>query len=340
MNKNILCSISTKGRYDSTLPMAMMSVALQTLCPDKLILLDDNDKPVDLRNNPIYQHIFLILNEKGIEWEVLYGQKKGQHYNHHIANNYGYKYVWRVDDDCVPESNVLEKLMAVMTSEVGAVGGSILTTPFIKGIKATGKIEEVKTEPNLQWDYISSTIDVDHLHCSYVYRSKVANFDLRLSPKAHREETMHTYSIKKAGFKVLLTPAITWHLKSPTGGIRSNNNFADYEHDEKIFDIFLQENGISQLTQPVILDCGIGDHYAFKNILPELRKQSQKIVIAACYPDVFFDEEDLKLISIQDAKNIYGNINEYNIYKKMIDWKWKSNVTAAFKKLYIHENSN
>lgn len=335
MDKKILCSISTKGRYDSTLSLAIMAIANQTLKPSKFVLFDDNDKPKDLRENPTFNYIFRILDEKGIVWEVLFGQRKGQHYNHHVANNLGFKFVWRVDDDCVPEYDVLEKLMAKMDDDVGAVGGSILTPPFIKGIDATGKIENVKIEPNLQWDYISDTKEVDHLHCSYLYRAGVHDFELKLSSKAHREETMHTYGIKKMGFKVLITPAVTWHLKAPAGGIRSNNSFQDYEHDEKIFDNYLKLCNVNQEGKIIVLDCGLGDHYAFKNILPELRKNHKKIIIAACYPDVFFDENDLKLISIQDAKNMYGNIDEFNIYKKMIDWNWKNNVFEAFKKMYL-----
>ena len=39
-NKNILCSISTRGRYDTTLPLAIASAMNQTLLPDKLIIFE------------------------------------------------------------------------------------------------------------------------------------------------------------------------------------------------------------------------------------------------------------------------------------------------------------
>lgn len=218
---NILCSISTRGRYDTTLALAINAVAMQELLPDALVIFDDNDKPEDIRNIQHYEYLLRMLDEKKIKWSVLFGEKKGQHFNHQKANTMGYRFVWRVDDDCVPEPDVLKKLFSHMKDDVGAVGGSILTPPFIKGIKATGKIEDVKSEPSLQWDYITETKEVDHLHCSFIYRSGIVDYDLRLSPKAHREESIFTYSLKQKGYKILITNCVTWHLRSTKGGIRS-----------------------------------------------------------------------------------------------------------------------
>ena len=57
MNK-ILCSIATKGRYFTTLPIVIESIINQTKKPDKLVIFDDNDEPQDLRNHFLYQHFF------------------------------------------------------------------------------------------------------------------------------------------------------------------------------------------------------------------------------------------------------------------------------------------
>ena len=64
--KEILCSVATRGRYTTTLPMVLMAIANQTKTPDKLVIFDDNDNPEDMRENPIYQHIFQILDYKKI----------------------------------------------------------------------------------------------------------------------------------------------------------------------------------------------------------------------------------------------------------------------------------
>lgn len=173
---SILCSISTKGRYHTTLPLAIMSVINQTRRPDKLIIYDDNDKPEDMRNVPTYQHIFQMLDYKGIKWEWVFAAKKGQHYNHQLANTAGFDWVWRMDDDTVAESNVLDVLYAGTnySRNVGAVGGSILTPPATHTpMNASGHIENIDNEPNIQWGPITTTKAVDHLHCSFLYKAGI-----------------------------------------------------------------------------------------------------------------------------------------------------------------------
>jgi len=41
---SILCSISTRGRTHTFLPMALQAVMNQTRKPDKLVIFDDNDE--------------------------------------------------------------------------------------------------------------------------------------------------------------------------------------------------------------------------------------------------------------------------------------------------------
>ena len=191
MNKNILASISTRGRYDTTLALAMMSVVNQTMRPDKLVIFDDNEQPRDLRDTQHYAYIFQILSQVGIEWEWVFAEKKGQHFNHQRANTMGYKWVWRLDDDTIAEPNVLETLyshtqklnLTSYTPEaddtIGAVGGSVLTPPIMTNIVATGKISDINKEPNLQWGMINEVREVEHLHCSFLYRAGIADYNLR-----------------------------------------------------------------------------------------------------------------------------------------------------------------
>jgi hypothetical protein len=318
MAKHILCSISTRGRYDSTLPLAIQSVLMQKLKPDKLVLFDDNDEPVDLRNNQTYLYLFQMLDLNGIEWEVIFGEKKGQHFNHQKANEMGYTWVWRLDDDTVAEPDVLEKLMSVVKPNVGAVGGSILTPPFKRGIEATGKIENIDTEPNLQWDYISKTKDVDHLHCSFVYRAGKADYDLTLSRVAHREETMFTYELKKKGYRLLITPCVTWHLRNPQGGIRDGQKEM-FDHDERLF----RMKSIEGKTI-VVLDNGMGDHIVFKRVLKDIKNP----VVFSCYNDIIPGK------SIAEANFLFGDLAPYNVYVMMEKWKWTGSLEDAFRKMY------
>lgn len=321
--KKVLCSISTKNRYDTFLPLAIQSVINQTVSPDKLIIFDDNDVPIDLRQKPIYLYLFSVLDKKNIKWEVVFGAKKGQHHNHQIANSLEYEWVWRVDDDNSPEQNVLENLLKYANDDVGAVGGSVLTTSWgIEKVNATGKIENIDNEPNIQWGLIDEVKEVDHLHCSFLYRSNIVDYNLSLSKVAHREETLFTYQLKQKGYKNLVIPnTITWHAKSSTGGIRSQNVKELYEHDEQIFRNVL---GLSSRTI-VVLDCGMGDHIVFKRVLKDIKNP----MVFSCYPDIVPGR------SIAEAIQLVGDIEQYNIYRKMDQWNWKDSLESAFRKMYV-----
>jgi GT2 family glycosyltransferase len=322
-NENeILCSISTKGRYDTTLPLAIASVINQTLKPNKVIIFDDNDEPIDVRETQHYLYLLQMMETMGIKWEWQFALKKGQHHNHQRANTMGYKYVWRVDDDCIPNYNVLENLYNKIKSDerIGAVAGSILTTPIWGKINSTGKIENVDNEQNLQWYYIEKEQEVDHLHCSFIYRAGIVDYCLELSRVAHREETLFTYELLTKGYKNVLIPdTVTWHLKNKKGGIRTGDPQL-FANDDKIF--FAKVKNKDKTI--VVLNCGMGDHIVFKKILPELKNP----VIYSCYPDIVPGK------SIADAYNELGSIEDYNIYAKMDNWNWQGSLEDAFRKLY------
>ena len=315
----ILCSISTKGRYDTTLPMAIQSVLTQTVLPNKLVLFDDNDEPKDLRELQHYQYLFRMMDEKGLPWEVVFGPKKGQHHNHQRANTMGYEWVWRLDDDTVAESNVLETLLSYTSPQTGAVGGSVLTPPFMKGLQSTGKIEDIE-EQSIQWDYISHVKEVDHLHCSFLYRAGIQDYNLALSRAAFREETLFTFGLKQRGYKILVVPnANTWHLKNQSGGVRTNTKEM-FDNDDKIFRNFLKYKN----QTIVVLDCGMGDHIVFSHVLPHIKRPE----VFSCYPDIIPGR------SIGEAIELFGDIDQFNIYKKMDQWNWKDSLEKAFRKMY------
>ena len=323
MSKNILCSISTKGRYDTTLPLAMMSVVNQTLKPDKLIIFDDNDNPIDVREQQVYLYIFQMLDLKGIQWEWVFAEKKGQHYNHQKANKMGYNWVWRMDDDTVAESNTLKVLYSYVADDVGAVGGSVLTPPLSGEVIGTGKIKDIYYENNLQWYYIKEEKEVDHLHCSFLYRAGIVDYNLGLSKVAHREETLFTYALKQRGYKNLIVPnAVTWHLKNKKGGIR-DGHYEMFMHDEEIFKNILN---FSDRTI-VVLDCGMGDHIVFKKVLPDIKNP----IIFTCYPEIIPGR------SIAEAKHLFGAIEQFNVYQKMDQWNWKDSLENGFRKLYVEK---
>jgi GT2 family glycosyltransferase len=320
---SVLCSIATRGRYQTTLPLALNAIINQTKLPDKLVIFDDNDEPEDVRNNNIYQHLFSIMDYKGIKWEWVYAAKKGQHHIHQSANRMGYDWVWRVDDDAIPEPNVLAELYSWINDDVGAIGGAILTLPINPDTsKNTGKIEDIDKEPNIQWAEIKKLKEVEHLHCSFLYRAGVHDYNLGLSRVAHREETLFTYGLYLKGYTILAAPhANTWHLKNPQGGIRSESNQQLYHHDELIF-----RNTLAYKDKKiVVLNVGMGDHIVFKNVLKDITNAE----VFTCFPDIVPGRP------ISEAMSLFGDIDQWSIYKKMAEWNWTDSLEKAFRKLYL-----
>ena len=319
----VLCSVATRGRYFTTLPIVLNAIINQTKPVDKLVIFDDNDEPQDMRKEFIYQYFFQMLDIKGIKWEWLYADKKGQHHIHQRANTMGYEWVWRVDDDAVPEPNVLEALYSHVDEFVGAVGGSVLTPPYMPATgSVTGLIDNIDSEPNIQWGVIEKEKQVEHLHCTFLYRAGVCDYNLGLSRVAHREETLFTYGLHQKGYKVLAVPnAVTWHMKNPEGGIRSETKREMYEHDEQIFRNILQHRD----RTIVVLNCGLGDHIVFSHVLPAIPNAE----VFSCYPEVVPGK------SIAQAYQTFGDLDLWNVYKKMAQWEWKDSLENAYRKMYL-----
>lgn len=236
-----------------------------------------------------------------------------------------YEWVWRVDDDCVPEYDVLEKLLSVATPEVGVVASSVIVPELQieEWQKGNNDIHDIVSY-NVQWYDIPETKEVDHVHCTFIYRAGVYPYNLALSRIAHTEETQFSYGIKQCGYKVLVTPWVSWHLKNPEGGIRDGTSDM-FDHDEAIF-LKLVEYG-----KIVVLNNWLWDHILFSEILPELKSKYGKVTIACCYPEVFPWEN---IISIDEARELLGDLDEFNIYKKMADWNNKEHILQAYRRLY------
>lgn len=350
----VAATISTKDRYFTTLPACLLSLANQTVLPDKIVIYDDGEQ-IDLRDHPLYANIFKLFDLKGIAWEVRFGEKRGQVFNHIKAiEELDTEFIWRVDDDNYMEANVLEELLTCMgDDEVGAVGSLALipvnvSNNELSAVVASGKIALINTCLNLQWVRINGIHEVEHLHNTFLFRRALGRglYPTNLSPVGHREETIFTYRIFKNGYKLLVNAnAVGWHLQSPTGGIRSFSDARMYDHDEQIFKQSLVEwkgAQVQELSQNklIILDSGLGDHFAFKHILQEVIQKygREHLVLAVCYPEVFQDMGQLTLISIAEARALTTaqgiDFDSFNLYKWMWDRDWKGSIVEAYRSMY------
>jgi GT2 family glycosyltransferase len=343
----VTATVSTKDRYFTTLPLMISAVCNQTILPKKLIIFDDGEQR-DLRENGLYKGLFSLLSIKGIEWEVSFGARIGQVANHQRALGMAKTdFIWRLDDDQAPEPNVLECLLRVIRPrpEVGAVGGLIIDPlNYIprKPKIASNKIEDIYIGMNEQWfpSTVEQPYEVDHLYSSFVFRKEAApNYPTDLSPVGHREETIFTYEMKLAGWKILIQPVCkTWHLRNPEGGIRSYTDGSHWASDERKFVERMLRWGVNPTEiVPIVLNCGLGDHIIFKNeVWPLVREKAtgKKIVMADCYPEVFEDEpKDFVEISIAEGQMIW-NLENYDVYKYCGDKNLRIPIAEGFKRLY------
>lgn len=323
----VLCSIPTKNRYEA-LMVCLSSIALQTRPPDKIIIYDDSTERIDMRDHPTGHHLFPLLNRKNIQWEVVFTPSKGQHIGHQFANTSDFDYVWRMDDDGVAEPDVLERLLAHMQPDVGAVGGAV----FEPGSPSPGgnpnKIHHLFDGGNVQWAPNQGVHEVDHLYSSFLYRPNIVNYKFDMSSVAFREETIFSHRLKRAGYRLIAdTSIVTYHFKQSSGGCRDQDYSWAYAWDQIEFLKLMEDEWSMKL---ISLPSGLGDCLAFKNILPELLEKYDHLIVATCYPEVFENEKNVTSIHKMFTKDVC----EQNVYAWMFERNWKGNLIDAFRQMF------
>jgi hypothetical protein len=343
----VTASISTKDRYFTTLPLAIAGICAQTVKPKQLVIFDDGEMR-DLRGVSPYSHLFPLLMSKGIPWFHLHGGRSGQVKNHQTALDLAdTDMIWRLDDDNAPEPDCLKNLLKAMEDpSVGAVGGLVHDPKSVSPRPSfvTGRIEDILNPFNLQWyQWSGSPEEVDHLYSTFLYRvdagRKAGGYSRALSPVGHREETMFSHQIKRAGYKLLVTPdALTWHFRESTGGIRSYTDGSLWAQDEQVFKAQLAEWGVRlREHKTVVLDNGMGDHIVFRSILGEIiaKNPGHRMILSVCYPEVFEGDPRVTLCSIADAKAAFGDLGRWDIYKFCEERRWHAPLADAFRAMYL-----
>jgi GT2 family glycosyltransferase len=353
-NGNVTVTISSKDRYN-TLYQTVCLIASQTYKPHSILIFDDSTNKIDLRTITKWQMLFELLESKNIKIEFLL-TNNGQNANHQIAKEICIsQYIWRVDDDLIFDSNTLEKLMEVVSSDakISAVSPLITTDGInIPLNHCSGLLEDITAKGNIQWvrqkDFKNKEIiKVEHLHCSFLYKRNVtASFELRLSRVGHREETIFTNRITdQGGLCVIIPNVVMYHLKENTGGIRSDEYKIEMFHkDEKLFIEEIQYlKALDEIRNSNVyyLNEGIGDHYVFKNFLKKNIKK--KSIIFCTFPEVFDDlnKEKFKIKSLEEGmiyiKNNFklSRPEDFSIYKYMQHFNWKTLLYDAVKQIYL-----
>lgn len=339
----VTAHISTRGRYKTMLPLAIQSISLQSVVPQRLIIFDDGDGG-EFFNDSVYSHLFNLLSQKGCQVDVVKGEGRGQVLNHQKAIDMSETpFIWRVDDDNSAEPNVLENLLShISVDGVGAVASSVhfpWAAPTPLDLSASGLIGDIKARQNVQWFKFTGTKQVDHLHNTFLFRKEAAShgYPKNLSVVGHREETIFTHEMVLKGWKLLVVgDVITWHLRDPEGGIRLFQDTSLWHGDEVVFNAWASSHGIEFNNYWMIVhDSGLGDHLAFYHVWPDIKKKAEKtghkLILAVCYPEVFLGET---VISIADASKLDKDLEKYNVYKFMAHNNWRGNLVDAFRAMH------
>lgn len=239
MSVNTTVLLTTFERYETTLPICLLSLANQSRRPDRIVLVDDNREKMFYESSQL-KSIVSFLKLKGIQFDYYHGQSKGATYALQIGlEKIGDGWVFKLDDDNSLEYDVLELFEKNISKNVGAIGGLIIDTNIRQNIEEGlypkcvdghfNKIENIFSEFNIQLiqNQTEEIKKVEHIYSNYFFRRDlVDSYPLELSPSCHREDTIMTHGIFRKGYDLLVIPkAKTYHLHS-----NKNSGDGKWEH--------------------------------------------------------------------------------------------------------------
>ena len=297
MDKKVTIVIPTKNRYDA-LAMTLWSLYNQTFKDWDLLILDNSDERIDVREHHLIGQILDMMLRAGNGWQLLFNDEPGPQTGHQLGlDTSETEFIWRIDDDEMAQPDTLERLYNAISKDknIGAIAPLVL-------LPDSQKIDFVPwTAGKIGWaDYcfqnqdctFDKLVDVEHLHSSFIYRREVGleigGFFQGFSRVGHREETDFSYRIHKAGYKLLVdTGARITHLKMSTGGIRSNNpNHELWLADDRMFWERVRSMNPENIFVPML--CGIGDVISSTPMLQGLQEKNpdKQIVIGTEFPNI------------------------------------------------------
>ena len=335
-NNGISVVMPTRNRHATTLPLCLLSVVTQTVAPSEVMVIDDSDEFVDVRGWQSFDAIFKIAQERGINILFTPGNEKGVSYSRMQGmRTTNYRYVWHLDDDCIPSPSVLESLYSEILG--GAIAAApqylFLGEPVYDNPGLSNKIDCLSTAPNAQWfNGTGKAIEVEHFYSGgLVDKLELLAFEYPgLSPVGFREDTMMSLYLHTRGKIVITGSATVWHYHAKTGGIRAEVGGEMYGHDDRLFSEFTNELlGRTLKSKEFHAVNGKGDA---ENLLVIVRKCREEGIEPVVYTtnncsDVF-----------EGFETCFANqemIEQESIYKYMTEKNWKRSVLEAYKQKYL-----
>lgn len=257
MNKRISIHITTKDRH-SEVAILLQSLRSQTYKDFDVLIMDDAS------GTPLEQCYFALylINRLRLEGHTV--RLFRQDYSRGVCHarnklievdTLGNDYVCRLDDDCIPQPDYLEKLVEVLDKgEYDLVSGVIplLAQPELKRemrfVKPVINKHEINSEGDLVLNkddcgycYISDAVIPTHqFRTNALYKRALTDSGVRypdyLTKVGFREEGFFSFEAQLRGFKLAVrTGAVAYHLQCPSGGCRSTTYSQDVALDDKTF---------------------------------------------------------------------------------------------------------
>lgn len=226
MKNNITVLLTTCDRYETTLPLCLLSILNQTRKPDRIVIVDDS------LNNKFYEsyqikELLVIAKYKNILIDYYIGEKRGQV----PALQRGFEkikdgWILKTDDDNILECDVIQIFEKNINDEIGAMGGLIVMdkNAFYRkqsDCRSSLKIKDIYSAFNTQlvFNQDRNPKEAEHLHSNYFFKKEALDsYDLTLQPSSYREDTITTYTIYKNNYKLMVFPdVVTYHLQTNNG---------------------------------------------------------------------------------------------------------------------------
>jgi len=349
--------VPTKDRY-SHLALLLWSLTEQTFSDWDLTIIDDSDNRSDLREIPFILPILRRLDKENHKWRVMFGPQKGPHHSHQLSLlESRHPLIFRVDDDEILDREALENLVTTFyflkQKNIGAVGPIVIDPMMPDGYEFLpigyesfkmyqGKVDEYGVNfGDHQWrrhpDY--KLQNVQHLYSSFLYSVEAAKsiggFDLEYDKPGHREETDFTFRLWQNGYKLVVDPkALVWHLRSPSGGIRSFSESGLWENCQKRF--IKKFNFKTGKNEELVIDIsgGLGDHLCSTPLIRSVKKSGIKVVISSIYPYLFQGNENIDELIFHNEIDSYKNIKKAEVYKWGFDHNFNGKLSMAICNAY------
>jgi len=220
--------LTTCKRYETTLPLCLMSIINQTYKPSRIVLVDDS-KEKRFYQYPYLKNILVLMKMKGITFDYFHGPSKGAVPALQMGlDNISEGWVFKTDDDNILEPDVLEIFVNHIRPNIGVMSGVIIDktlhdiyvkSPDKAPTEVDGvwnKIENIYSEFNIQMIHNQDFYvkQVEHIYSNYFFNRDIADdYPLELQPSSHREETIFTHNIFRKGYNLIIIPAaVIYHI--------------------------------------------------------------------------------------------------------------------------------